>query len=78
MPTIFRKRGFRFFFFSNEPDEPIHVHVEKDDSYGKFWIDPFEEVYSSGFKRQELKQIMEIIQQNKQLIIDRWYEHFDQ
>ncbi|WP_284734689.1 DUF4160 domain-containing protein [Sphingosinicella terrae] len=31
MPTVFRRQGFRFFFYSNEgsPLEPIHVHVEK-------------------------------------------------
>ena len=27
MPTILRKNGFRFFFYSNERNEPPHVHV---------------------------------------------------
>ena len=42
MPTVFRERGFRFFFYSNEgsPREPIHIHVEKDDVEAKFWLHP--------------------------------------
>jgi len=27
MPTLLRVEGFRFFFFSNEGQEPPHVHV---------------------------------------------------
>jgi hypothetical protein len=29
MPTILRKDGFRFFFFSREGTEPPHIHVEQ-------------------------------------------------
>jgi hypothetical protein len=29
MPVVFRYRGFRFFFYSNEgnPREPVHIHA---------------------------------------------------
>lgn len=38
MPVVFRRDGFRFFFYSNEgdPREPIHVHVRKGDADAKF------------------------------------------
>jgi hypothetical protein len=29
MPTIFRLDGYRFYFYSHEPNEPPHVHVDK-------------------------------------------------
>ncbi len=31
MPVVFRYKGYRFFFFSNEGDplEPMHVHVRR-------------------------------------------------
>ncbi len=46
MPTILRINGFRFFFYSNENDEPAHVHVEKGDAEGKIWLEPaLEAVY---------------------------------
>ena len=38
-PTVFRKGGFRFFFFSRE--EPrIHVHVHHSEGEAKFWLEP--------------------------------------
>ncbi|MEO5324957.1 DUF4160 domain-containing protein [Mesorhizobium sp. CC13] len=39
MPVVFRHKGFRFYFFSNEgdPREPMHVHVGKDGVDAKFW-----------------------------------------
>jgi len=40
MPTILRKDGFRFYFYSNENDEPAHIHVEKGDAEGKIWLVP--------------------------------------
>jgi hypothetical protein len=50
MPTVFYFNGYRFFFFSNENDEPIHIHVEKGEGAAKYWLDPVEEVYSYGLK----------------------------
>jgi len=42
MPVVFRERGFRFFFYSDEgsPREPVHIHVEKDGVEAKFWLSP--------------------------------------
>jgi hypothetical protein len=42
MPVIFRYKGFRFFFYSNEgsPREPLHVHVEKNALEAKLWLRP--------------------------------------
>jgi len=42
MPTVFRERGFRFFFYSNEgsPRESLHIHVEKGSAEAKFWLEP--------------------------------------
>ena len=39
MPTILVIAGWRIFFFSNERQEPIHVHAEKAEMEIKFWID---------------------------------------
>ncbi len=29
MPSVLRVAGYRFFFFSNERQEPAHIHVER-------------------------------------------------
>lgn len=59
MPTVFRERGFRFFFYSNEgsPREPLHIHVEKDNGEAKFWLTPEIRVaYNDGFDAQTLRE----------------------
>ena len=39
MPTVMTVSGFRFFFYSMEGSEPAHIHVERDQSTAKFWLD---------------------------------------
>jgi len=70
MPTILLIAGWRIFFYSNENQEPIHVHAEKTDMEIKFWIDvenyEINEAFSFKFPPQAKREIKKII-----------YEHFD-
>jgi hypothetical protein len=78
MPTVLLLNGFRFFFFSADGKEPIHVHVKKADGDGKIWIMPEPRAaYLLDFSSQEEKQIMEIVAENKELIIQKWNEYFN-
>lgn len=76
MPTVLVIKGYRFFFFSNERDEPVHIHIEKAEKYAKFWIDPLFVAVNYGFSGKELRVIGEIIEKNEVLIRDKWNEHF--
>ena len=77
MPTILRINGFRFFFYSNENDEPAHIHVEKGDAEGKVWLEPsMEAVYFRGFTSREQNEIMDITRANFENFTKKWYEHF--
>ncbi|MES9901664.1 MAG: DUF4160 domain-containing protein [Sedimenticola sp.] len=38
-PTVFKERGYRFFFFSRE-EERMHVHVLSGDGEAKLWLEP--------------------------------------
>ncbi len=40
MPTVLRAGPYRFFFFAGDGDEPLHIHIERDDKIAKFWLDP--------------------------------------
>ena len=75
MPTVLRIKGYRFFFFSNEGNEPIHIHVEKAGSYAKFWLDPIKIAMEIGFHRRELKDIGSIIKEHEEKIIDKWNDY---
>lgn len=75
MPEVFRHEGYRFFFFSREAREPIHVHVEKAEGYAKFWVEPVTLSESYGFRSKELRRIRELVQQHETLIRGKWDEH---
>jgi len=76
MPEIFRNGPYRFFFFSNEGNEPIHIHVESGDNYCKFWITPVQLSSNQGFNSKELKDIHELILKNLVTIKECWNDYF--
>ncbi|MBI2871505.1 MAG: DUF4160 domain-containing protein [Candidatus Omnitrophica bacterium] len=76
MPTVFIVRGFRFFFFSNEGAEPMHVHIEKAEKYAKFWLNPVRLDRNYKFSSSELRKIREIVQRRKEEIEEKWNEYF--
>lgn len=79
MPVVFRQRGFRFFFYSNEgsPREPIHVHVGKDDCEAKLWIEPAVSVaYNDGFNAKTLRELLDVVARNQGRIVRAWNDYF--
>jgi hypothetical protein len=40
MPTVLRVGPYRFYFYSHEPNESSHIHVDRDDKSAKFWVNP--------------------------------------
>ncbi len=41
MPTVYRKDGYRFFFFSDEHLSK-HIHIEKGDAYVRIDLESLE------------------------------------
>lgn len=76
MPTVLRLVGDRFFFFSNEGDEPPHVHVERQDAYAKFWLDPVSLARPRGFSAHELTRLRKMVEEHRAEFLERWGEHF--
>lgn len=79
MPVVFRSRGFRFFFYSNEgrPREHLHIHIEKDAMEAKFWLEPeLRLAYNDGYDARTLRELMELIYANKEKIERAWNEFF--
>ena len=79
MPTIFRYKGYRFFFFSNEgyPGEPIHIHVRKGSETAKFRLEP--EVileYSYEMSPSELRETESIVREKKEIFKEAWSAYF--
>lgn len=76
MPTVLKIGRFRFFFFSNEGSEPVHIHVESDDKYAKFWLKPVQLAKSVGYNAKELNEIRKLVLENVDLFKEKWYGHF--
>lgn len=80
MPKVFEWKGCRFHFFSNEgePLEPVHIHVRKGSNRAKFWIEPAVALANNyGFTGKELSEFKNKIEENAELIKEKWHEHFD-
>jgi hypothetical protein len=76
MPTVLRVGRFRFFFFSNESQEPPHIHVKAGSDEAKFWLLPVELEANYGFNRSELTTIQELAEENQDGLLEAWNEHF--
>ncbi len=63
-------------FYSADQHEPPHVYVERDDSEAKFWLDPVRLESSRGFRHSDLRQIEDLIIDNKDFLLGAWHEHF--
>lgn len=49
MPTVLRSGPYRAFFYAGDRHEPPHVHIERDRSKAKYWLEPVGLASSSGF-----------------------------
>lgn len=80
MPVIFRHKGYRFFFFSNEeiPLESCHTPFRKGDSVAKFWVIPEVRLATNayGMSPAELRELLQVVKQNQELIEGKWNEYF--
>jgi hypothetical protein len=76
MPTVLRVAGYRFFFFSNEGREPMHIHVEQAERYAKFWLAPITLAANVGFRSSELSALLRLVEQHQGLFEEKWREFF--
>ncbi len=75
-PSIFREKGYRFYFLSNEENR-IHIHVTCEDGEAKFWIEPIVSLaVSHGLNPRKLNKIQKIVEEHKREIIKAWQRHF--
>jgi len=76
MPTILRIGSFRFFFYSNENNEPAHIHIQRDDSLAKFWLKPVALASSTRFSSKELRKLESLVEDNRDKFVEAWNEYF--
>ena len=75
MPTVLRIKGYRFFFFSREGQEPPHIHVDAAERFAKFWLRPVSLARSRGFRSGELTEIGQLVAEHRDFLEERFNEH---
>jgi hypothetical protein len=76
-PTVFREKGYRFYFFSRE-ETRMHVHVVSGEGEAKFWLEPELQLANTcRYNRQQLKEIESLIEEHYHELVSAWQHHFD-
>jgi hypothetical protein len=76
MPTVLRSGPYRVYFYSHEPNEPPHVHVDRDDRTAKLWLEPVRLARNIGFGPPELTRIERMVRENQAALLEAWHGYF--
>lgn len=76
MPNVLLYRAYRFYFYSHEPNEPSHIHVDRDNLSAKFWLNPVGLERNLGFNARELLVLERLVEDNRVLFLEKWNGHF--
>ncbi len=83
MPSIFESFGYKIYFWSNENNEPIHVHVSKGtptQNSTKVWLTQSGGCILANNKSQipqnDLNKLLDIISRHYFLIVEKWKEFY--
>lgn len=72
MPVVLRVRGYRFWFYEADLDEPPHIHVGKVGKEAKYWLIPITAAKSRRFRKHELREIERILEEHHDNILKAW------
>ena len=68
---------YSFVFFSSDREEPMHIHVKRDDKLVKFCLSPKQQAKNRGFSANELRQIERLVDKQHDRIVEAWHEYFN-
>lgn len=74
MPTVLRSGPYRLYFYSHEPNEPPHIHVDRGEASCKFWLTPVALASNLGFRPKELRTTETIVMANLSSLTKAWRE----
>jgi hypothetical protein len=72
MPTILRSVSYWVWFYSHEPNEPAHIHVDRDKASCKAWLVPVALASSLGFSTRELREIERLLSSIQFILLQAW------
>jgi hypothetical protein len=75
MPTVLRIGPFRFHFYSDEGNEPPHIHIETSDGECKFWLDPIRLARNMGLAPRIVREIERLVFEHQELLREKFHEY---
>lgn len=76
MPTVLRIGSFRFHFFSDEGQEPAHIHIRTPEGECKFWLEPAVCLARNrGVRPHDLRQIEQLGFEHYDLLRKAFHEY---
>ena len=76
MPNVLRTGPYRFYFYSHEPNEPPHIHIDRDNLSAKFWLEPVALARNMGFSAKELRRLHSLVMEHQTGLLEAWNEYF--
>jgi hypothetical protein len=76
VPTLLRSGPYRFYFYSHEPNESPHVHIDRDALSAKFWLHDGAMAANVGFSARELRVLQGLVLEHREQFIEAWHEFF--
>jgi len=76
MPTVLRSGPYKLYFYSHEPNEPPHIHIDRDEQSCKFWLKPVTLAHNLGFGPKELRDLEKLVINNEKDLLEAWDEYF--
>jgi hypothetical protein len=72
MPAVLRWEGYRFYFYSHEPNEPPHEHIDRAGASAKFWLQPVALARNFGFRSTELRELHRSVAEHQVMLMEAW------
>jgi hypothetical protein len=76
MPTLLRRGPYRFFIYSNENNEPPHIHIQRERALAKFWLKPVRLANANGFSGVEIRNLQRLVTKNNTQLLEAWNDYF--
>lgn len=77
MPVVLRIKGYRFWFYEADLDEPPHIHVGKEGKEAKYWLTSIALARLRGFREYELNEIESVLEENQTFILESWRKEWE-
>lgn len=70
MPAVLRVGPYRFYFYSHEPNEPPHTHIDRDSLSAKFWLEEVDLAANIGFSSKELRTLYSLVREHQKILLE--------